>query len=168
MPRSLNGIPLSENTSEFLRGDGIWSTPSASGGASPLIVNLISDAANATWTNMPAAAAFFMGSYRHVTKVDLTGYTEVRLVANKQATAGAAGAVMNLKYAASFSTTVGSYADIGTSSVQFAINVTNTVLATAWVPLAAGAKADVFLAITGSGGDGVLDPAFGAILAQFR
>jgi len=31
-----------------------------------------------------------------------------------------------------------------------------------------GAKADVFVAIVGSGGDGALDPVFGQIVAQFR
>ncbi len=49
-----------------------------------------------------------------------------------------------------------------------AINVQNTVLATAWTDLVAGAKADVFIAPLCSGGDGVLDPVVGNITAQFK
>jgi len=42
------------------------------------------------------------------------------------------------------------------------------MLVTSWIDLAAGAKADVFITLDGSGGDGVLDPAFGNIYAQFK
>jgi len=73
-----------------------------------------------------------------------------------------------LKYNTVFSTTVGNYLDIGTSEVGVAVNTTNTVIVSNWIDLAAGAKADVFLAIAGSGGDGVLDPLFGRISAQFK
>ena len=48
------------------------------------------------------------------------------------------------------------------------LNVTNTVVSSAWINLVAGAKADVFIGLIGSGGDGALDPAFGSIVAQFR
>ena len=139
------------------------------GGAGQLSLALHceSDAA-ATWSNMPVAATFLFGSHRHITKADLSGYTQCRLIANKQGTAGAAASKLMLRYAASFSTTVGSYSDIGTSEVSVAVNVTNNVLDSGWVNLAAGAKADVFIAVVGSGGDGVLDPQFGSIKAQFK
>lgn len=157
-------------TSNFLRADGTFAAPpGGGGGAGQLIVPICaSTAANATWTNMPAAETFLFGSHRHVTKVDLTNYTQVRLVVNKQTTAGAASSVIFVKYRTAFDTTVGNYSAIGTSAVQVAVNVTNTVLVTSWVDLVAGAKADVFVAVAGSGGDGALDPAFGTISLEFK
>lgn len=132
------------------------------------VVPLVADSAAVAWTNMPAAATIFAGSHRHVTKADLTNFTEVRLVLNKQATAGAASSVVELRYATSFGTAAANYSAICASPLQVAVNVQNTVLVTAWTTLIAGAQGDVFLALVGSGGDGVLDPAFGNISAQFR
>ena len=117
---------------------------------------------------MPLAATFLFGSYRHIIKVDLTGYTQCRFIVNKQTTAGAAASKLILRYRTAFSTAVGDYADIGTSEVSVAVNTTNVVLATSWVALAPGAIGDVFVCVVGSGGDGVLDPAFGTIVAQFK
>lgn len=124
--------------------------------------------ANAAFTNMPAADTFLFSSHRHVQMIDLTGMSHVRLKVNKQATAGATGAKLILKYANTFSTTVGNYSDIGTSPVEVAINVTNTYLDSGWVELDPSAtNGDVYLAVVGSGGDGVLDPAFGTISVAF-
>ena len=64
--------------------------------------------------------------------------------------------------------TVANYVDIGTSEVSVAVNVQNSFLATAWINLAAGAKADVYVDIVGSGGDAALDPAFGSVVAEFK
>lgn len=157
-------------TTNFLRADGTWASPSGGpGGVSPLVVPICaSTAAAATWTNMPAAETFLFGSHRHVTKIDLTGYSQVRLVVNKQATAGAASSVLFVKYSAAFDATVGNYLPIGGSAVQVAVNAQNTVLDSGWVALDAGAKADVFVCVAGSGGDGVLDPSFGGIFLQFK
>jgi hypothetical protein len=150
-----------------------WScgTDQTSASGPPPLRVYINGAAGAalTWTNMTAAAGFLGVSHRHVDRVDLTGYTQVRLRVNKQATAGAAASKAILSYkAAPFSVTVGDYVNIGTSEVSVAVNVANAYLETAWIDLAAGAKADVFVAVTGSGGDGVLDPAFGTITAEFK
>lgn len=159
----------SPSASNFLRGDGSWATPAGGGGATPrIIVNLVADGANVAWTNMPTAVTFFSGSHRYATKVDLSDYTQCRLIVNKQSTAGAAAAVVRLRYITAFSTTVGSWLTIGASEVQVAVNVQNTVLDSGWINLVAGAQADVFITLDGSGGDGVLDPAFGNISAQFR
>jgi hypothetical protein len=139
-------------------------------GPPPLLVYINSAAGAAlTWTNMTAAAGFLGASHRHVHRVDLTNYTEVRLRVNKQATAGATASKAILSYkAVPFSVTVGDYANIGTSEVSVAVNVQNTYLETAWINLVTGAKADVFVAVTGTGGDGVLDPTFGTITAEFK
>lgn len=120
------------------------------------------------WTNQPAAEAFIFGHTRHVTKVDLTGYTQARLVITLHTTAANAGAKCYLKYYTSYSETVGDYLDIGTSSVEVAIDSTDTCVASSWVNLAAGAIADIFVAVTGDGGDGVIDPTFGLVAADFR
>jgi len=147
---------------------GIQGIQGPPGATSLLVVPITADAAAVTWTNMPAAATFWNGSHRHVMKVDLTNFTQVRLVVNKQGTAGATASKLILRYRTAFSVTVGDYADIGTSEVSVAVNVTNNVLTTAWIALIAGAKADVFVALVGSGGDGVIDPIFGNIVAQFK
>lgn len=129
----------------------------------------MTDAAVFTWTNMPLADTLLNGSHRHVTKVDLTEFTQVRLIVNKQATAGAAASKIRLVYATTFQTAPAGYSAIGASEVSCSpLNVQNTVLASSWINLVAGAKADVFLALVGSGGDGTLDPGFGSIVAQFK
>jgi hypothetical protein len=134
-----------------------------------LVVPFIIDAAAFSWTNMPSADTLLNGSHRHVTKLDLANFTQARLVVNKQATAGAASSKIRLVYATTFQTAPAGYSQIGTGEVACSpLNVTNTVLASGWVNLAAGAKTDVFVALIGSGGDGALDPAFGSIVAQFR
>ena len=137
-------------------------------GTGQLVIPIHSDSALATWTNMPIALAFFLGSHRHITRADLSGYTQARLIVNKQATAGAAASKLILRYRTAFSITVADYLDIGASEVSIAVNTTNNVLATAWINLVAGSKADIFLCLAGSGGDGTLDPAFGNIFAQFK
>lgn len=156
---------------EYLRRSGtsiVGGTPAGGGGSGQLVVNLLADGAAVAYTNMAAAASFFAGSHRYATKLDLSGYTQVRLIVNKQATAGAANAKVRLRYITAFSTTVGSWLAIGASEVQVAVNVQNTVLDSGWINLVAGAKADVFVTLDGIGGDGALDPVFGAISAQFR
>lgn len=138
-------------------------------GLSIVTLPLVADAAGQTWSNMPAALTFFNGSHRYATKADLTNCTEGRLVVNKQGTAGAASSKLILKYRTAFDATVGNWSDIAASGdVSCAVNVTNTVVASAWTALHASAKADVFVTVAGSGGDGALDPAFGNIVAQFR
>ena len=143
----------------------------AGGGGGNTLIHLVINGrtdANSTWTNMPAAVTFLFGSYRHVQPVDLSNCTQCRFIVNKQSTAGDVSSKLMLRYNTSFSTTVGNYSDIGTSEVSVAVNVTNTLLVTSWIDLVAGAKADVFVAVAGSGGNGILDPAFGVISAQFK
>jgi len=117
---------------------------------------------------MPLALTFWNGSHRHITKVDLTNFTQVRLLVNKQGTAGDAASKLILRYRTAFSVTVADYSDIGTSEVSLPVNTTNNVLVTNWINLAVAAKADVFVALVGSGGNRALDPIFGVIMAQFK
>jgi hypothetical protein len=133
-----------------------------------MVIPIHSDAAAVTWTNMPLAATFWNGSHRHISKHDLTNFTQARIVVNKQGTAGSTDSKLILKYRTSFSVTAGDYLDIGTSEISVAVNVQNTVLTSSWINLAAGAKADVFVCVIGSGGNGAIDPIFGSVSAQFK
>jgi hypothetical protein len=132
--------------------------------ATPVLAALV-------WTNMPAALSFLFSTAtigKEITKADLTNFTQCRLLVNKQGTSGAAASKLILRYRTAFNQVVANYSDIGASEVSVAVNVNNTFLATNWINLAAGAKADVFIAVLGSGGDGALDPAFGQIAAEFK
>lgn len=122
-----------------------------------------------SWADMPAAETLLAGHHRHIQKFDATGFSQVRLVVNKQGTAGATGAKFIARYGSTFSTAASGYtADAGTSEVSVTIDVTDQYLESSWIDLAAGAKADVFFAIVGSGGNGTTDPQYGAIHLQFR
>lgn len=133
-----------------------------------IVIPLVADSAAVALTNMAAALNFFNSSHRHATKVDLTGFTQVRLLVNKQATAGAAASKVILRYRTAFDATAANWSDIGSSEVSCAINVQNTVIDSGWINLVAGAKADVFICPLMSGGDGALDPAVGSVTAQFK
>lgn len=144
-------------------------THAAGAGGSPmLVVPLVADGAAVALTNMALALGFLAASHRFATKIDLTNFTQVRMVVNKQATAGAAASKIILRYRTAFDATPANWVDIGASEVSVAINVQNTVLATAWIDLTALAQADVFVCPLMSGGDGALDPTIGAVSAQFK
>jgi len=120
------------------------------------------------WDNMPAANTFLFGSHRHVTRLSLSGFTQCRIVVNVQ-TAAATNAKLILRYkATTFSTTVTDYSDIGTSEVSVVVDASNSVVSSSWIPLASGAKADVFVTVVGYGGNGATDPVFGTIEGHFR
>jgi hypothetical protein len=138
------------------------------GPASILCIPLVADAAGLTLTNMALALGFLGASHRYATKIDLTNFTQVRLLVNKQGTAGAAASKIILRYRTAFSVTVTDWLDIGASEVSCAINVQNSVVASAWINIAALAKADVFVCPVMSGGDGALDPIIGNVAAQFK
>jgi hypothetical protein len=129
-----------------------------------------SDAATVgTFTNMPSAATFLFSSTRHITMVDVSGMTYVRLKVNKQATAASSGSKLILRYSPTFSTNVANYVDIGVSEVSVSVDATNTLLVTEWIeiePTALG-HGDICLAVIGTGGNGTLDPQFGSISASF-
>jgi hypothetical protein len=123
-----------------------------------------------TWLSMPAAVTFFDNSTGFVTQADLTAYNQVRLIVNKQATAGAASSKIILRYQATTGSpfTASSYSDIGTSEVSVNVNVANQILVDGWVDMVSGAKDDVWVTILGIDGDGTVSPQFGNIYAEFR
>lgn len=133
-------------------------------------ISILSGDGSHRWTNMPAANTFLLGSHAHVCQIDLTDFSEVRLLVNQQ-TDAAAGAKLTLKYRSSFSSNIANYSDILTGGLF--VNLASAgaapgIFVTSWSNITSGAQADVVLAIAGSGGDGVIDPEFGWIGAQFR
>lgn len=121
---------------------------------------------DALYTNMPSANSFLFNSYRHVTLVDLSGMTSVRMIVNKQSVAGNSGSKLSLKYCDTFSTNPDDYLNIGVDPVEVLIDTENTILITNWVQIIAPQN-DVFLAVIGSGGDENITPHFGHISVNF-
>jgi hypothetical protein len=152
----------------FTSSGDIITVAAPSGGGSSVYRIDFNSAMPDTWTNMPSALAFFDGSTAFITAAELTNFTQVRLLINKLGTAGAASSIVVLRYNTTYTQNVNLWSTIGTTSVQLAVNNTNQLLETAWIDLVAGAKADVFIALMGSGGDGAIDPIFGMIAAEFR
>ena len=139
------------------------------GGVMPtLSVKFIATAAAATWTSMPAAVTNFAGVNVNITKVDLTNYSQGRLIVNKGATAGADVDQLFIRYQTSNNYTAANFLLMGASEIATAIDNTSQIDDSGWINLVAGAKADVYIAFQGSGGDGATSPAFGAIEMQFR
>lgn len=125
--------------------------------------------ANINWTNLPSSNQFLGNSHRHIRKVDLSDYTQVRLTLIRMDISASAGSKVGLFYRTSFSTTAADYSSIGTSAVEIAIDAaTDTAMETSWIDLATLARADVYLSVQAYGGDGTVTPRIGYMAAQFR
>lgn len=131
---------------------------------------LISPGGAVAWTNMASALGGFNGVVAAAAMdQDLTGYTQVRFTIIMGSVGGNTGSKAILRYKrTSFSSTATDYSDIGTSEVSVSIATSGVVVTTGWVALAAGAKADVWIAVLGSGGDGAIDPTFRLIKAEYQ
>lgn len=124
--------------------------------------------AGTTWTDMPLASSFFLGSNRAITSMDCTYYTQCRLVVRVTTASGSANTPkFRLRYHTAFSTTIGDYVDMGTSEVACSLASTG-LIRSSWIDLAASAKADVYIICEGVGGDGAADPVVCYIQAEFR
>lgn len=124
--------------------------------------------ANFVMTNATLAERLAGNTSRHIFMVDLLGYTQVRLRANKMVV-GTAGSLFRAKYYTSYTTTVGNFLQLGASAqVEFSIAATG-YSDTGWMDLASGAKINgCYIGFTELGGDGVADPALGATDILFR
>jgi hypothetical protein len=126
--------------------------------------------ANWALTNATQAARFALNATRNIFGVDLAGYKQVRLRANQQVISASVNTPeLYVVYATSYSTTFASYSTIGaTEDCKISLN-TIGYKDTGWIDMVAGAKADgVFIGFAERGGDGVADPAFGAVDILFR
>lgn len=122
--------------------------------------------ASMTLTDVAAGDAFLGKSNSNIRRADLSYFTQVRFHCRVTG-AATAGTLIKLRYRTSFSTTIGDYVDIGTSAVQVDLAATGHSTSS-WIDLAAGAKADVYLAPVQTGGDGATDPAIRWLAAEFR
>ncbi len=121
-----------------------------------------------TYTNMPALQSFFNSSSAYITKINLTPFTGCNLVVNKAGTAGVANSFLYLGYRNTFSTTVGDYTHLVDSRPKTSVDSTNVMVDSGWFPITNAAKTTTFLTLLGSGGNGTVDPIFGAITAYFK
>lgn len=124
------------------------------------------------WTNIPAALTFFAGQSRWVIPMDLSAKTDIRLRVMMGGSGGNTNAKIRVLYktqASGYSTTITDYVTVGTSEVQVTYGTsTNSLITTSWIPIIAGAKADVFIALAGIDGDGAADPGFLNIYLETR
>lgn len=126
--------------------------------------------ANFAMTNATQAERFAGNSSRHLFMVDLAGYTQVRLRANKQVNSASVNTpLFRAKYYTSYSTTVGNFLQLGDSAqVEFSMAATGYA-DTGWMDLATGARINgCCIGFTELGGDGAADPALGATDILFR
>lgn len=121
-------------------------------------------------TNSPIAARIVGGlRYRHVRNFDLTGYTQVRMLATVSV---ASNSLNTPKLALHFKTGANSalavdYAAAGTSAVSISLAAVGHV-SSGWVNLDDAAKTDVLLTLIESGGNGSADPVLGWLHLEFK
>lgn len=138
-------------------------------GVSFAIVSFHADGgANLTLTNQANAEQFLGNSNRNITKIDLTNFSQARLVARVVTGSASANTPrIYLQYHTSFTTTAATYSDIGESAIN--CSLTNAgLIDSGWINLVAGAQADIFLTVLQNGGDAAADPALGIVEAHFR
>jgi hypothetical protein len=125
--------------------------------------------ANLPLTNQATAEQFLSNSSRNIQLADLAVYTQCRLQCRVvTASASANTPKIIAKYASSYSATVGSYSDIGTTEVSVSLASAGHI-DSGWLSLAAGAIADsLYITITQSGGNAVADPALAGVAIEFR
>lgn len=121
-------------------------------------------------TNATLAERFAGNTTRHLFMVDLLGYTQVRLIVNKQVGSTSINTpLFRAKYYTSYNTTVTNFLQLGAASQ---IETSMTAIGyydSGWVDLALGARIDgCCIGFTELGGDGVADPAIGATNILFR
>ena len=124
--------------------------------------SVVDDIVPIVWTAQPSAATELLGLAQHQIKLDLSGYKQVRLNAIVT-TIG----LSNANLAVQYSSDCASWANIAAVNPSITIDATGLKIS-AWQTLAPNAKGDVCLRIIGSGGNGILSPAFNSLNVQFR
>lgn len=139
-------------------------------GQSIAIVNFHANGtANVTMTNQAVAEQFLGNSDRNITKIDLTGFTQVRLLTRVLTLSASVNSPrLRLRYrSGAFSNAIANFSQIGDSDVVTSLSATG-LIDSGWINLVAGAKADVFITVAQIGGDATADPAVGMVAAHFR
>ena len=130
----------------------------------PRTISFRAQYANTNWTSQPLAEQELFNSASGRIKADLTNATEARLFV-RVGTAGTATAIVYVQY----STDESSWNTLdGSTGPQISLAVGSSSVVSGWVTLAAGAKADVFLRVAGSGGNGSTSPSIGTVALEVR
>ena len=159
------------NATTFLRGDSSWATPAGGGGGSVSLLRLPFHAdasANVTLTNQAVAETFFANNTRNIIKAELADRTEVRLLSRVMTPSTSVNNPRLLvEWATAFTTTLTSFANIGTSPVQVSLAAAG-FLDSGWGPLAPAAKGTGYVTVLQIGGNAADDPAVGPTYVDFR
>lgn len=131
-------------------------------------VTFMGGGTNVADTNGAAAAHFLNGLFSMQTQVDLAGMREARLVAVRRATAGAAGYTVELMYSAAVNLTPGNFLTLGKSAISANAETGSTSIDTGWFQILPAARTNVFVCPILTSGNGVADPNWGVIAAEFR
>lgn len=111
-----------------------------------------------TLLTQPLAEQLFNNAAHNIQKIDLSGFTEVRVLCFVARNSSSANSPkLSLQYNDTYSTTPSDYDNIGSSAVEISL-ATAGLIDSGWVSLIDAAKADVFLCLIQSGGDGVQSP----------
>lgn len=125
-----------------------------------------------TWTSMPTTDAFFLGEANHTNLYYLANYTQIQLTV-AQGAAAASGAKIRLMYQTTYSQTIGSLIQLGSSAqVEAALSTSanQSPRDSGWITIASGALAagGVYLSLIGTGAGSVASPSFGSIVVYLR
>jgi hypothetical protein len=127
--------------------------------------------ANVTLTNQVAAEQFLANSNRNISRVDLTHFNQVRIVARVVTGSVSVNSPrLRVKYAIGFTTVVGSYANIGTGASEVAASLSlSGVSDSGWIAIDSPAQTEnTFVTITQVGGNAAADPAVASVMVYFR
>lgn len=127
------------------------------------------DARNLVDTDAAAAEHFVGGLASMQTETDLRYVRQARLVGVRRATAGAAGYTVELQAALTYQGTAGNFSPLGTSAISVNASAASAIVDTGWVNISPTYRVEqVIVCPIASGGDGVVDPNWGVIAAEFR
>ena len=118
--------------------------------------------------NQSAALLFFANNSSYRSKMDLSQFTDMRMISHVLV-AGAAASFHETRYFTSFASGVGSYLEMGTSPIRNDHDTAPVIEDTGWIPLVSGAKIDnCFMALVMDDGDNTADPQVEQCICYFR
>lgn len=140
------------------------------GGQDTVDLDLLLIGTAVTLTNALQADGFVNADSGYITVADLRPFRQVRLLGRVGTVSASANSPkIQLRYSTSWTTTVGSFAQLGASSVEFSMFTGATMGNSGWIDLAAAARVETcYLGLFNIGGDGAADPVISQVRAQFR
>ena len=134
-----------------------------------LRVTFIDGGANIVDTNAALAAHFIATQQSMQTITDLRPFKEVRLIGVRRATAGVAAYSVELMATTAFEPTPGNFLTMGMSAISVNASAASSFINTGWVNILPAYRVEsAVICPIASGGDGVADPNWGIVAAEFR